>query len=69
MLVYIAWNEGYDYRILVPETSQTSLFIDKMLLNKRYIEIEELKQSKIYRVGEFMLAAPKKVKDIFLKSR
>jgi rhamnosyltransferase len=66
MLVYFAWNEGYDYRVMVPETPQTSLFTDNMLLNK---EIEELKQSKTYRMGEFILAVPKKIRDIFLKSR
>jgi rhamnosyltransferase len=69
MPVYIAWNEGYDYRISVPETPQTSLFTDNILLNKQCIEIEEIKQSKTYRVGEFMLAIPKKIRDIFLKSR
>jgi rhamnosyltransferase len=65
MLVYIAWNEGYDYRIMVPETPQTSLFVDNMLFNEQL----KIKQSKTYRVGEFMLAVPKKIRDIFLKSR
>jgi rhamnosyltransferase len=62
MLVYIAWSEGYDYRIMVAETPQTSLFTDNMLLNKEL-------QSKTYRMGEFILAGPKKIRDIFLKSR
>jgi rhamnosyltransferase len=60
MLVYITWNEGYDYRIMTPETPQTSNFIDNMVVNK-------LIRSKEYFLGEFVLVIPRILKKLLKK--
>jgi rhamnosyltransferase len=60
MLVYIAWSAGYDYRIMVPETPQFSAFTDNMRLNKK---LKEIKDSKSYRIGRYILTIPRTIKD------
>jgi rhamnosyltransferase len=40
--VYIAWNEGYDYRIMVSENPCISAFVDNTLLNQQYAQKQEI---------------------------
>ncbi|MFP3041965.1 rhamnan synthesis F family protein [Treponema primitia] len=51
MLVYIAWNEGFDYRIMASESRDISYFEDNILLNG-------LMNSRVYRL--FNLFSPLK---------
>ncbi|GHU57407.1 hypothetical protein FACS189442_6370 [Spirochaetia bacterium] len=47
ILVYIAWNEGYDYRIMTTETPEISSFVDNMILHReKSLALAVLKQSK-----------------------
>jgi rhamnosyltransferase len=41
ILIYIAWNEGFDYRIMVNDTPSISAFEDNMVLNKQYIQCNQ----------------------------
>ncbi|GMO35441.1 MAG: rhamnose-glucose polysaccharide assembly protein RgpF [Termitinemataceae bacterium] len=38
MMVYIAWNENYDYRIMVNDEYIMSAFSDNITLNRQYIQ-------------------------------
>jgi rhamnosyltransferase len=55
LIVYVAWNEGYDYRISIPPGRKNSNFIDISRLNKVISSLE-------YRVGKYMLLFPKAFK-------
>jgi rhamnosyltransferase len=65
ILVYVAWSSGYDYRIMVPETSSSSAFIDYTIFSK---QLREIKNGKSYRIGRGIIAFPKLVKKILQKS-
>ncbi|GMO53728.1 MAG: rhamnan synthesis F family protein [Termitinemataceae bacterium] len=53
MLVYISWNMGYDYRIMVPEKQITSNFEDNSIFNTKILN------SKDYKLGKFILTIPR----------
>jgi len=57
--VYYAWNNDFDYRIMVFYPTKLSTFIDHMILSDTYYSI---KHSKSYRIGRFMLIIPKFIK-------
>ncbi|GHT74233.1 hypothetical protein FACS1894124_3830 [Spirochaetia bacterium] len=61
MLVYIAWDEGYDYRIMTTETPSISTFVYNMVLQK---ERNRIKQSKSYQIGRLLLTLPKAIKKL-----
>lgn len=60
IMVYVAWNEGYDYRIMVPQTPNITGFMDNILLNT-------VKTSRTYKTGEYILALPLIIKKQFKK--
>ena len=51
--VYIAWNEGYDYKIITSNKYDSNSFIYNAQINKLYNEITK---SKSYRLGELFVA-------------
>jgi rhamnosyltransferase len=55
LIVYIAWNEGYDYRIAIPPESKSCHFIDVFGVNKVINSLE-------YKTGKQILRLPKAVK-------
>ncbi|MFP3089894.1 rhamnan synthesis F family protein [Treponema sp. TIM-1] len=55
LIVYIAWNEGYDYRIAIPPEDRNSNFVDVSAINKVINSLE-------YRIGKYILGLPKAVK-------
>jgi rhamnosyltransferase len=59
MLVYIAWNEGYDYRISLPSGTRDSNFVD---MYRVYDTINSLTGSRAYRLGKKILILPKAIK-------
>jgi rhamnosyltransferase len=59
LLVYIAWNDGFDFRIVTHESPQKSDFINSMYLNKA---INRIKKSKTYLIGRLIIAIPKFIK-------
>jgi rhamnosyltransferase len=65
LLVYAAWNEDYDYRIMVPETPHGSLFADNMLLNQYRRQYDRLRKSTTFRVGRLVLLVPRSLKVLF----
>jgi rhamnosyltransferase len=70
ILVYTAWNDGFDYRIMTYEKQKLCHFISNMALNQKCMLIDkQIKNSKTYRIGQFILAVPKSIKKIFLKKR
>jgi rhamnosyltransferase len=64
ILVYIAWNENYDYRIITSNESETSAFISNIQYNKIY---RKFHNSKSYQIGNLVLAFPKFIKKIIFK--
>jgi rhamnosyltransferase len=68
MHVYIAWSEGYDYRIVMPEKPYISSFADNTVLNKQYKKLQtsiaEIKNSLTYRAGDIILFMPKTIKKL-----
>jgi rhamnosyltransferase len=58
LLVYIAWNEGYDYRISLSPNIRDSNFVD---MYRVYSTADALTGSLTYRTGKFFLALPKAV--------
>jgi rhamnosyltransferase len=59
MLVYIAWNEGYDYRIMTTESPNTiNYLINNIVLNS---EISQVQKSFNYKIGDFILKLPKAI--------
>jgi rhamnosyltransferase len=65
LIVYIAWNEGYDYRIIVNDKPFFSGFEDNVFFSKKY---SNLKNSKSYNVGKFVLALPRAIKHSLRKA-
>jgi rhamnosyltransferase len=63
-VVYIAWNQGYDYRIMAPKIPFASSFIDEIKHGQAY---NELCSSRAYRLGRFLLAFPRHIKKMFRK--
>jgi rhamnosyltransferase len=59
ILVYIAWNEGYDYRISLPSDIRDSNFVDFSIT---YDTINALTDSLAYRTGKKVLILPKAIK-------
>jgi rhamnosyltransferase len=59
LVVYIAWNEGYDYRISLPPKLRESNFVTA---EKLYDTVSSL----TYKTGELILTLPKAIKQ-FLK--
>jgi rhamnosyltransferase len=59
ILVYIAWNEGYDYRISSPQRLRESNFTGTSRLY-------DITSSLTYRTGKLVLTFPKAIKH-FLK--
>jgi rhamnosyltransferase len=51
ILVYIGWNEGYDYRIMVPATPQTSNFAHNMILNR---ELNAIRATREFKTGKII---------------
>jgi rhamnosyltransferase len=66
LIVYTAWNNDYDFRIVVSNHSYTNSFTDNMIFNKH---VKSLKQSKIYRVGSIILFVPKKLKALLMNAK
>jgi rhamnosyltransferase len=60
LIVYIAWNEGYDYRIAILPESQNSNF-------GGIFRINEIINSLTYRTGKLLLKFPKAVKRLIKK--
>jgi rhamnosyltransferase len=67
ILVYIAWNEGYDYRIMVPETPLESRFAGNMPLNQYCLKYNKIEQSITFRIGRFILFIPRSLMVLFRK--
>jgi rhamnosyltransferase len=65
ILVYCAWNNGFDYRIMVFSPPKISNFIDHMILQDANNSINSIKGSITYRTGRFILAIPKMIKNVF----
>jgi len=64
-VVYIAWNEGYDYRIMTSKTQCVSNFVDNMILNKNLDEHRRLyKDSRSYKLGRILLTIPRIIKKL-----
>jgi len=57
--VYCAWNNGFDYRIMVFYPPKISSFIDHMVLSDKYDSIEK---SRSYRIGRYILTLPRIIK-------
>jgi rhamnosyltransferase len=55
LIVYIAWNEGYDYRIAIPPEGRNSNFLDVSGINKVISSLE-------YKTGKYVLRFPKAIK-------
>jgi rhamnosyltransferase len=55
LILYIAWNEGYDYRISMPAKNRGSNFIDSFNVTK-------ILNSTEYRTGKYILASLKTIK-------
>ncbi|MFP3041971.1 rhamnan synthesis F family protein [Treponema primitia] len=62
IVVYLAWNEGFDYRIMVPESQKISGFVDNLMLNQQFVINEQLRNEKImilrsrsYRLSRVLL--------------
>jgi rhamnosyltransferase len=81
-LVYIAWSQGFDYRISVHKTSQVNSFYYNFITNyfiilhnlelKNNLEninksLENIKGSKDYKIGKILLFAPRLIKKLFNK--
>jgi len=62
--VYYAWNNGFDYRIMVFYPPKISSFIDHMILSDNYYSI---KKSRAYRIGRFILSVPRMIKIFFVQ--
>jgi rhamnosyltransferase len=60
ILVYIAWNEGYDYRISLPSKIRDSNFVD---IYRSY----NITNSLEYRIGKQLFALPRAIKHFFEK--
>jgi rhamnosyltransferase len=69
ILVYCAWNNSFDYRIMVFSPPKISNFIDHMLLSEANNSINSIKRSITYRTGHFILAVPKMIKRIFFHNK
>jgi rhamnosyltransferase len=65
LIAYIAWNNNYDFRIIVSNTSYNNCFYDNMIYNNA---IKEIKQLKTYRIGDFILFVPRRLKIFLMKS-
>jgi rhamnosyltransferase len=63
LLVYIAWNEEYAYRISLPSKIRDSNFID---LYRIYNTTNSLMRSFTYRIGRIILTLPRAVKLFFI---
>jgi rhamnosyltransferase len=61
LIVYIAWNEGYDYRISLPTEVRSSSFID---INRVCETINHVYGSFSYRIGRIILFLPRKIRYI-----
>jgi hypothetical protein len=59
MFVYIAWNENYDYRIMIPE-NQMSYFADNIIHNKEKIAIWK-RNTNQYQLFVFVMSASRLV--------
>jgi rhamnosyltransferase len=59
LLVYIAWNEGYDYRISLPSGIRDSNFVDVYRL---YDTTSSLTSSLSYKAGRQILLLPRTIK-------
>jgi rhamnosyltransferase len=55
LIVYIAWNEGYDYRIAISSENKNSNFVDVSGINKIINSVE-------YKTGKYILRLPKAAK-------
>jgi rhamnosyltransferase len=55
VIVYIAWNEGYDYRISFPSNMRESNFIETR-------KIYDITNSTTYKMGKLLLTLPKLVR-------
>jgi rhamnosyltransferase len=66
LIVYLAWNEGYDYRIMSLPVPQLNNFFNMASL---MMDIEAVKKSKVYRCGKLFAFIPQKLKKILLKFR
>lgn len=64
LLVYIAWNEGYDYRISLPFQTRDSNFVD---MYRVYDTATILTNSRAYRIGRLILLLPRVIKSLLRK--
>jgi len=61
ILVYIAWSQGFDYRITTYTAPQVSVFNNTMIINKT------VTNSRDYKVGRFLLTIPRLIKRIIVR--
>jgi len=59
--VYCAWNNGFDYRIMVFYPPKIDVFIDHMIITDVCYSI---KKSMNYRIGRFILTIPRIIKNL-----
>ena len=59
--VYIAWSEGFDYRIGIHAVPRASSFHANFVLNK---QLREFENSKNYRIGKLILSVPRLIKNL-----
>jgi rhamnosyltransferase len=60
--VYFAWNNGFDFRIMVFSPPKISSFIDHEILTDTF---HSIKNTKSYRIGNLILFIPRMIKNIF----
>jgi len=61
ILVYIAWSQGFDYRISTYTAPQVSAFHNRMMVNSY---VESIRNLKDYKLGRLLLAVPRLIKKI-----
>jgi len=70
MLVYIAWSEGYDYRICTSKANEESIFYCYQIMNnyvKKYLSLNDYKIGRlIFYFKRFLKNIKRKIKKLFL---
>ncbi len=64
LLVYTAWSEGFDFRIITYTERRASAFYSNMIIN-RYLD--EIKSTKDYKLGNLLLKIPRFIKRILYR--
>jgi rhamnosyltransferase len=70
LIVYIAWEMGYDYRIIISEKNTISGFVDSVLYTKYFsTQIISILQSRTYRIGKLVMTFPKLIRKLIKNLR